>query len=289
MVVGALDVGPFCSVGKEAAFEKDGRVLDVGDDGVAGPADASVATGGVFDDGGVDGGGKGDVGGVVIVTGLFAKVGGFEPASVVGDAFGGEGEGLDTVGTTAATGVKVEGDEDGVGVLVGEVDALLKGEIFVGAASEADFEAALAELGGELFSEAEGVVLFASVAVRAGGAGVVSAVTGVDDDGVDAGGGATDVVGPHHGVEKLDEVDAVHEVAAAGALDGEGENEFDLIHPNVLLSDEEFDADVALFEDELGAGGAHGGEAIELLDAANGDVVFLADDNIFPSFGALRG
>ena len=192
----------------------------------------------------MDGGGEGDVGGVVVVAGLFAEVGCFEAASVVGDAFGREGEGLDAVGATTSAGVEVEGDEDGVRILVGEVDALLEGEVFVGAAGEADLEAALAELGGELFGKAESVVFFASIAVGADGAGVMSTVAGIDDDGVDAGRGATDIVRSHDGVEKFDEVDAVNEIAALGALDGEGEDELDLIHPDVLLADEKFDEDL---------------------------------------------
>lgn len=213
LVVGALDVSSLSAIGEEAAFEENGGMLDASDDGVAGAAHAAVAATGISDDGGVNSGGEGDVGGVVIVAGLFTEVGGFESASVVGYAFGGEGECFDALGVTAAAGVEVEGDEDGVGVLVGEVYALLEGEILVGAAGEADLEAAFAELGGELLSEGEGMVLFAAVAVGAGGAGVVSAVAGVDDDGVDTGWGATDVVRTHDGVEELDEVDAVDEVA----------------------------------------------------------------------------
>ena len=146
---------------------------------------------------GMDGGGEGDVGCVVVVAGLFLKVGGFEAATVVGDSFGGEGEGLDALGASAATRVEVEGDEDGVGVLIGEVDSILKGEVFVGATSEADLEAAFAKLGGELFGKGEGVVFFAAMAVRAGGARVMSAMPRVDDDGVDAGELSAGVVGPH--------------------------------------------------------------------------------------------
>lgn len=104
------------------------------------------------------------------VAGFFLEVGGFESSAVVGDAFGGEGEGFDAVGATAAAGVEVEGDEDGVGDFVGVVHALLEAEVFVGGAGHADFEAALAELGGEFLGEFEGVVFFVAVAVGAAGA-----------------------------------------------------------------------------------------------------------------------
>ena len=152
LVIFSLDESSFFSVREEAAFEKDGRVFDAGEEGVAGATDASIAAAGVFDDGGVDGGGEGDIGSVVVVAGLFAEVGSFEFETVMpATPLGAEGEGFDAVGTAATAGVEVEGDEDGVGVLVGEVDALFKGEEFVFAASEADLEAALAELGGEFF------------------------------------------------------------------------------------------------------------------------------------------
>lgn len=137
--------------------------------------------------------------------------------------------------------------------MISEVDPLLEGEIFVGAPGEADLEPALAQFGGELVREVEGVVLFASIAVGAGGAGIVPAMARVDDDGVDAGRGAPDIMRTHHGIEEFDQINAMDEVAGPRALDRKGEDELDLVHPHVLLADEKLDADVLFFQNELGA------------------------------------
>lgn len=109
-------------------------------------------------------------------------------------------------------------------------------------------------------------------------------MAGVDDDGIEAAVFA-DVVGAEDRVEEFDEVDLVDEVAALAGFDGVGEEEFDAIHPDVLLSDDEFDADVGFFEGEGAAGAFEVGEVVEFLDAANGDVAFLADGDGFPGGG----
>ena len=88
LVVATLDVGSFGTVGEEAAFKKNGRMLDPGDDGVAGAAYATVASGGVLNHGGVDSGRKGDIRRVVVVAWLFTEVRSLEATPVVSDPFG---------------------------------------------------------------------------------------------------------------------------------------------------------------------------------------------------------
>ena len=103
----------------------------------------------------------------------------------------------------------------------------------------------------------------------------------------------------HHGVEDLDEVDAVDEVALSFFFES-GKEKMNLILfiQTSLLVDEEFEANVAFSKDDLGTVGTHGVEAVVFLNAAEGDVILFSNFNAFPrgrslwgcrGFGRLRG
>lgn len=256
MIVGTLDKRTFSAIGEEAAFQKNRGMANASENRVASAANSAIASACVFDDGGVNRRCERDVSGVIIITGLFAEVRGLEAAAIVSDSFGREGEGFDSLSTATTTRVEVERDEDRIGEFVREVDSLLQGQVLVVAASETDFEATLAKLSGKFVGEIESMIFFAAVAMRTAGAGIVPAVARVDDDGVDTTGVTTDIVGAHNRIEKFDEVDAMDEIAATRMSDGEGEDEFDGVHPDVLLTNEKFDSDVAFFQNEFRAGSA---------------------------------
>lgn len=202
-----VDEAGFVGVAHESAFHEDGGVADAAEDAEARAFDAAVEGVGAefLEEAAVDGGGEGDVCGVVLVSCAGEGVTGDEAAAVVGDAGRGEGEGFDAAGGAAA-GVEVDADEDGFfGDFVGEVDALLEGEVLVGGAGHDDAEAALFEEAFDAAGEFEVVVGFGAVGV--GCAGVFAAVAGIEDDGSEVS-CFGDEVGAEDGVDEFGEVHA---------------------------------------------------------------------------------
>ncbi len=234
---------------EEASLEEDGGVLDAGEDTEAGAPDAAI-----FDvhaiflkvhaGAPVDGGGEGNVGRVLQVAGFFLEVGGFERAAIVGDAHRREGECFDAPGTgssTAADGIEVDADEDGVLVFVGDVDPLLEGEEGVAITGHDDLELQFGEVVFKQACDLEIVVGFGAVAV--GGAGVAAAVAGVDDDGV-KGFGRGDGGGTEDGIDNFQQISDRDVVAASQCDDGIAKDELHIVHEDLLGSGGEPEVDV---------------------------------------------
>ena len=91
-----VDQAGFILVGHEATFDEDGRVFDTGQHAEAGTLEAPVEGLGFAgflvlehaQHAAVHGGGEGDIGRIVVVAGLGAKVAGLQTPAVVRDADG---------------------------------------------------------------------------------------------------------------------------------------------------------------------------------------------------------
>ena len=68
---------------------------------------------------------------------------------------------------------------------------------------------------------------------------IVSTVTGVNNDGVEVFAILADIMRPHDGIDELDKVNRMEEVAVSFLQDREGEEEFNPIDPSALLAIDE--------------------------------------------------
>lgn len=154
---GVLNVRIVMRAGEEAEFEQNCGALIVAQDEEAGFFDAAV----------------------------FRGIDAQELALDVGSeslGFGGKVIGFDAMGFFAPCPVVMDADEDGVAFAVAQIGAFLKGDEFVGGASEDDAQASGFEQWLCLERGVEGEVFFVKAGERAGAA-VVSAMAWVEDDG----------------------------------------------------------------------------------------------------------
>lgn len=267
-------------VAHEAAFQEDGWMPDTGENTEAGPPDSSIGSSGLEKAGAVHGGSQSNIGGILSVSIAELEVILAKTASIVGHSGRRESKGFDALGTSTATGIEMDADEDRILKAVGEIDTFREGKEAVGVPGHDYLEAAGLEL---LFQDAaDGKIVIGLLSVAIDCPRVVAAVTGIDDDGVE-GIGSLDVGRAQDRIDQLAQIDTGDEIASLKRQNLEAEHELHVVHEDFLSSNGELDLDCPVFKFKERAGHLHGLEIVELPDAADSDVVAAVMPHRFPA------
>lgn len=257
-------------VAHETAFQEDGWMPYPGENTEAGTPDSSIGSTSLEQAGAVHGSCESDVCGILGISVAELEIILANATSIVGHSGRREGKGLDALGASTATRIEVNADEYGILKPVSEIDTFREGKGAIRVPGHNHLEATGFELLFKDTSDSKVVVSFHSVAIYR--ARIIAAVAWIDDDGVEGGRGP-DVGRAQDRIDQLAQVKTGDEVAPLERQDLEAEDELHVVHEDVLPANGEPDLDRPVLKFKERAFHLHGLEPVELLDAADGDVV----------------
>ena len=289
LVGGLVDQLRFERVTHEAAFEQNGRVSDAGEHAEARPFDAAVE--GVapkfLENCPVDGGCKGDVCRVVVVSSLRNLVVRPDSAAIVGYAGRGQGERLDAA-SGAAAGIEMEADIDRTFAdAICEFDAFLERDRLIAVASHDDTEALGLQVAFHEIGEPEIVARLAAKCI--GRAWIGAAVAGIKNHRLEIACGAYEIRA-ENGVDQFLKINGRDEDFFTHFRDRVAEDELHLIHQAFMAADFELQLDLGFSaacpdESDVGPGLSECVELVVAPDAVERDALLTCDFCNFPAAG----
>ena len=130
---------------------------------------------------------------------------------------------------------------------IGQIDAFLKGEVFVAVTGHHDLETFGLEQGFGALGDFEIVAGFG--ADRVGGAGIFAAVAGIENHGAEVT-GVLDEIRPQDWIDQFREVHPRDVNFGVHGGDGVGKHEFHAVHQAFVAADFELHFDLGVFEDD---------------------------------------